>query len=1229
MAAQNSLFDLPSLDSVIDRTPLTATSNILVVEAIALMSQAKENSCKLENANKSPTLELLSRERNSCILVVQAGKLIGIFTERDAVKLAASQRDLNGIEIAQVMTRKPVTLRRSPNQTIFNALSLLHRQQIHHLPILDERGQIYGLVTTSYIRQILQPINLLKFKTVDEMMTKEIVHAPSTASVLNIAKLMDAHGISCVVVVEKTSRSRKVKVKSGEDVTLRPVGVITERDIVQFQVLGLNLANVAANKVMSTPLFTLKPEDTLWLAQSEMQRRWIKRLVVTGERGKLEGLITQTDLLQAIDPVELFNVVNLLQQQVAKKTASLEQEISRRQQAEAELNQINESLEIQVQERTAELTDFIENAVIPMHWVASDGTITWANKAELDMLGYAKEEYIGRSIVEFHADQPGINELLRRLSNNEAVQNYQAQLRCKDGSICDVLIDSNVSWRNGEFIHTRCFTRDVSERKQTEITLQETLRSLEFQKYALDRAAIVAITDARGVITYVNCQFCQISQYETAELIGQTHEIINSGYHPAEFFQELWRTIANGQVWQGEIKNRAKDGSFYWVDTTIVPFLDETGKPFQYLAIRFDISDRKQAEKALRRSEQKFRAIFDGTFGFIGLLTTEGILIEANRAALKAINAKSADVIGQLFWQAPWWSHSPQLQQQLQQAIITAATGELVRFEVEHIQANGTSIFVDFSLKPVFNKTGKVVMLIPEGRDITDRKQAEQTIHEQAALLDLTTDAIIVRDLESKIQFWNQGAARIYGWQASEAIGQDLRSLLYKEISSQIELAYSTVLEVGSWQGELRKVTKTGKEIIIASRWTLVRDEADNPRSILSVGTDITEQKLLETQFLRTQRLESLGTLAGGIAHDLNNILAPILGFSKLLPLKLTSVDEQTKEFFKIIETNAQRGAALVKQILTFSRGMEGERGSVQVRHLITEIRQIIEQTFPKTIELETSASKDLWTVNADVNQLHQVLMNLVVNARDAMPQGGKLKITAENFLVNRNFARLYPDAQVGSYILITVGDTGVGIPAEIIDRIFEPFFTTKEIDRGTGLGLSTLIGIVKSHGGFVDVVGNAKSETGGTQFKVFLPASEIAETNLEDETEPIPQGNGELILVVDDEPLILEVTKATLETYNYGVLTAGDGIEAIAIYAQNQNAIELVIMDIMMPSMDGKTAIRILKTINSQAKIIAVSGLVSDQEIIAELNNSIEAFVAKPYTNNDLLRAVNEVIDF
>jgi two-component system, cell cycle sensor histidine kinase and response regulator CckA len=369
--------------------------------------------------------------------------------------------------------------------------------------------------------------------------------------------------------------------------------------------------------------------------------------------------------------------------------------------------------------------------------------------------------------------------------------------------------------------------------------------------------------------------------------------------------------------------------------------------------------------------------------------------------------------------------------------------------------------------------------------------------------------------------------------------------------------------------------------------------------------------------------------LAGGIAHDLNNILAPILGFSRLLPIKLPDLDEQTKGFFKIMENNANRGSALVKQILTFSRGLDGERGIVQIRHLIAEVGQIINETFPKSIELVTNIPKNLWTVNADVNQLHQILMNLAVNARDAMPNGGTLTIDAENMTVDAEYARLHLDAIEGAYVLITVTDTGMGIPAEVIDRIFEPFFTTKEVGRGTGLGLSTVIGIIKSHGGFVDVVSdrqNSRSNSRGTQFKVFLPASDTVASNLEEPTE-ILRGNEELILVVDDETAILEVTQATLETYNYRVLTASNGIEAIAIYAQNQGKISLAIVDIMMPEMDGKTAIRTLKQLNPELKIMAVSGLINRQEIIAELADNVTAFMNKPYGNDDLLRTISEII--
>jgi hypothetical protein len=502
-----------------------------------------------------------------------------------------------------------------------------------------------------------------------------------------------------------------------------------------------------------------------------------------------------------------------------------------------------------------------------------------------------------------------------------------------------------------------------------------------------------------------------------------------------------------------------------------------------------------------------------------------------------------------------------------------------------------------------------------------ERKQAEQKIREQAALLDVATDAILVQDLENQILFWNKGAERLYGWKSVDALGQNAWELLYRKSSPKLKQIQKTFDEKGEWQGELHQLTKDGKKIIVASRWTLVRDVEEKPKSILVVNTDITQKKQLEAQFLRAQRMESIGTLAGGIAHDLNNVLAPILMTAQLLETQLH--DEQSKRLLPILVTNAKRGAALVKQVLSFARGLESKCTTLQVKHLISEIKQIVQETFPKSIEIYTNIRQDLGTVSGDATQLHQVLINLCVNARDAMPHGGILSIFAENLFIDENYARLNFDAKVGSYIVVTVADTGNGIPAEILDRIFEPFFTTKEIGKGTGLGLSTVLGIVKSHGGFV----NVSSEVGrGTQFKVYLPVAEAAQTEPVEDLE-LPKGHGELILVVDDEPAIRDITKTSLQTYNYRTLTASDGIEAVALYVEHQEEISVVLTDMMMPSMDGPTTIRTLQKINPQVKIIAVSGLAPNEKLTKAVGAGVKTFLSKPYTVKELLTTLQSVL--
>lgn len=333
--------------------------------------------------------------------------------------------------------------------------------------------------------------------------------------------------------------------------------------------------------------------------------------------------------------------------------------------------------------------------------------------------------------------------------------------------------------------------------------------------------------------------------------------------------------------------------------------------------------------------------------------------------------------------------------------------------------------------------------------------------------------------------------------------------------------------------------------------------------------------------------------------------------------------DERTLSMLAIVESNAKRGANLVKQVLSFVRGIEGDRTVLQVKHLILEMKQIVEQTFPKSIAVHTEIPIDLWHVCGDSTQLHQVLMNLCLNARDAMPEYGSLKISAKNIFIDENYAKMHLDAQLGSYIILNISDTGVGINHEQLDRIFEPFFTTKEFGKGTGLGLSIVMGIIKGHGGFITV---SSSLGKGTLFQVYLPAVQ-AETIQPVEEVEIITGYGELILVVDDEASVRDITKASLENNNYRAITANDGIEAIAVYAQHKDKISAAIIDMMMPNMDGATTISTLQKMNPHLRIVAVSGLATSEQVKPHKASKLTAFLPKPYTAQELLKTLYTVI--
>ena len=710
------------------------------------------------------------------------------------------------------------------------------------------------------------------------------------------------------------------------------------------------------------------------------------------------------------------------------------------------------------------------------------------------------------------------------------------------------------------------------------------------------------------------CRQLGYTREDFARLRIADYEAVES---PAEIQERIAASLA---VKRSEFETRHRTRSGKLVDTWVTAITVEIdGQQVLHTTWR-DVSEQKRIKARMQSREEYFRALTEMGSDIVAVLSSQGTLRYLSPSVTRVLGYDPEALLNRNVFELLHPEDHLLARENLERIAADPVWVGKVELRVRH--GNGSWRALEIVGRNLLHNPS-VAGVILNAWDVTERKVAEIRIREQAALLDKARDAIIVSDLENIILYWNQSAERVYGWTAAEIVAKSPEQFLFARADDRPIAAFKGLIAKNEWHGQLHQVHRSGREIVVESRWSLVRDDEGQPKSILIINTDVTENKILQAQFLRAQRMESIGALAGGIAHDLNNVLAPILIAAELLQEKVT--DPDCRQWLDTLSDSARRGAEVVRQILSFTRGTGEQLGDLQIRHLITEHTNILQQTLPRSISIESVAEKDLWLVKGNATKLSQVLMNLCVNARDAMPAGGQIRIRARNFMVAQLVAAARPELRQGSYVVISISDTGSDIPRAIINRIFEPFFTTKDVTKGTGLGLATALGIVKRHGGIMTV---ASEEGKGTQFDVYLPAVATEETlGRALQKLPLRRGRGQCILVVDDELPSREMIAATLQTHGYEALLAKDGLDALDLFRLNQQRIDLVVTDMAMPVMDGATLIRALRATKPGIRLLALTGMVDYPWGVQPTGSADVQLLEKPCTAEDLLAKVHRAL--
>ncbi|MDI1247729.1 MAG: PAS domain S-box protein [Lacunisphaera sp.] len=848
------------------------------------------------------------------------------------------------------------------------------------------------------------------------------------------------------------------------------------------------------------------------------------------------------------------------------------------------------------------------------------------------MRGYTNDE-IGDTTDEWSSrvhpdDLPAVQAALAAHQRGETslcVSEYR--IRCKDGSYKWILDRSRVIERDAQGAPVRMvgMHRDMTEPRRAQEALQAAMKQLEHaQRVARLGSYTMDLTSDHWTSSPVLDDLFGIKQpgfvRDTAGWLGLVHPDDREAVR--RYFAE--EVVGAGRRFDREYRLiRPDDGRERWVHGLGELTLDAAGRPLQMFGTIQDVTERKQTLAALVESEQRFRSLVEDL---------PNIAVQGYDSERRVIfwNSASAALYG--------FSREEALGRRLEELIIPPVMREGVITAVNRWLAHGEAIpsgelvlqrkdgspVTVFSSHVMLRKfTGEQEMHCID-IDLTERKAAEARMREHAQLLDVTQDAIFVLNLDRVVLFMNRSAEALFGLTAAQAAGRRYEEIVYRELPPNFEPDWRHLIDTGAVMRERRQRKSTGEEITMQLRATVLRDEHARPRSVLVVATDITEARRLEAQYLRAQRLESLGSLASGVAHDLNNVLTPILVAVDLLrPL---AREPQDRDIVQLVSDSARRGADIVQQLLLFGRGSDTPRAPVDVGAVLGDLRRMMQETFPKNIALGVQSPPGLWPVEADRTQLHQVLLNLAVNARDAMPQGGELQVTAENVQVDGLFAQDHIGAKPGPHVAMRVADSGPGIPTENLEKIFDPFFTTKPTGQGTGLGLATVLGITRSHGGFVTV---DTPPGGGATFTIYLPATATpALAAAGAGRRPAFDGRGELVLLVDDELAVRNVLKETLAAAGYRTLTATNGAEALDAFARHPGEVRLVISDQMMPVMDGRQLLLALRALDGKLPALLMSGMGNPHLSAGHgLGRSVR-FLPKPFLADALLRAVRESID-